>query len=88
MLSSFCSASPSGAWQTIAMLNPSVAARCRTTHKVSAAEHQECFPPPAPYAAALQDTIAHVSQMRAAMKSSLMDKESKQTVQNVIQVRM
>ena len=60
---------------------------CRApSSRVTAAEHCDCFAPPAPYAAALQDTIGHVSKMRAAVKSSFIDKECKHDVQNVIQV--
>lgn len=43
------------------------------------------FKPPKPYAQALQDKIARVARMRAALKTSSLDGASKAEVQNVIQ---
>jgi hypothetical protein len=53
--------------------------------RVTTGDQGEVFKPPKPYAQALQDKIARVARMRAALKTSSLDHQSKAEVQNVIQ---
>lgn len=52
---------------------------------MTAGKQGEVFKPPKPYAQALQDKIARVARMRAALKTSSLDSQGKADVQNVIQ---